>query len=141
MTELVETGSDPSEFFCTRLPPNTGRSHSPTRALHSSTSAGRLVPPSLRANKAAQQSCDSSLFWSLSGGTNSRPTSGQQSHSLSSAEDSRLLCSDFTSKQQSMSKKWLWFLSCDKCTYCKLLWTKASAKCPQFKCNLNVNVM
>ena len=27
----------------------------------------------------------------------------------------------------------LWFRSCDKCTYCKFLWTKASA--------LNVNVM
>ena len=24
----------------------------------------------------------------------------------------------------------LLFLSCDKCTYCMLLWTKASAKCP-----------
>ena len=23
----------------------------------------------------------------------------------------------------------LWFLSCDKCTYCKLHWTKVSAKC------------
>ena len=47
------------------------RPHTPERALHSSTSAGRLVPPSLRANKAAQRSRDSSLFWSLSGGTNS----------------------------------------------------------------------
>ena len=27
----------------------------------------------------------------------------------------------------------LWFLSCDKCTYCKSLWTKASAKCPKCK--------
>ena len=26
------------------------------------------------------------------------------------------------------------FLSCDKCTYCKSLWTKASAECPQCKC-------
>ena len=55
------------------------RPHTPVRALHSSTSAGRLVPPSLSANKAAQRSHDSSLFWSLRGGTNSRPASGQQS--------------------------------------------------------------
>ena len=55
------------------------RPRGPERALHSSTSAGRLVPPSLRANKAAQRSRSSSLFWSLRGGTNSRPTSGQQS--------------------------------------------------------------
>ena len=26
------------------------------------------------------------------------------------------------------------FLSCDKCTYCWSLWTKASAKCPKCKC-------
>ena len=26
------------------------------------------------------------------------------------------------------------FLSCDKCTYCKSLWTKVSAKCPKCKC-------
>ena len=64
--------------------------HGPETALHCSTSAGRLVPPSLRANKAAQQSWYSSEFWSLSGGTNSWPTSGQQSRSLSAAGDSRL---------------------------------------------------
>ena len=27
------------------------------------------------------------------------------------------------------------FLSCDKCTHGKSLWTKASAKCPKCKCN------
>ena len=26
------------------------------------------------------------------------------------------------------------YITCDKCTYCKLLWTKASAKCPKCKC-------
>lgn len=31
-------------------------------------------------------------------------------------------------------------LSCDKCTHCKSLWIKASAKCPQCKCKCNVNV-
>lgn len=28
-----------------------------------------------------------------------------------------------------------WFLSFDKCSYCKLLRTKASAECPECKCN------
>ena len=28
-------------------------------------------------------------------------------------------------------------LSTDKCTYCKSLWTKASAKCPKYKCNFH----
>ena len=28
----------------------------------------------------------------------------------------------------------LWFLSCDKCAYCKSLWTKVSAICPKCKC-------
>ena len=28
----------------------------------------------------------------------------------------------------------LWLLSCDKCTYCKSLWTKVSAKCSKCKC-------
>ena len=41
------------------------RPHTPAQALCSTTSAGRLVPPSLRANKAIQRSRD------LSGGTNS----------------------------------------------------------------------
>ena len=36
---------------------------------------------------------------------------------------SRLICTDFTSTL-------LW----QKCTYCKSLWTKASAKCPRCKC-------
>ena len=65
------------------------RPHGPERALHSATSAGRLVPPSLRANKSRSEK--SQLFFlSASGGINSRPVSGQQSHSLSSALDSRL---------------------------------------------------
>ena len=68
------------------------RPHTPTRALCSSTSAGWLVPPSLRANKAAQWSRDSSLFWHLSGGMNSRPMSGQQNHSSSPKKDSKLIC-------------------------------------------------
>ena len=32
----------------------------------------------------------------------------------------------------------LWFLSCDKCTCCKLLWTKSSAKCTKYKGKRNV---
>ena len=31
------------------------------------------------------------------------------------------------------------FLSCDKCTHCKSLWTKASAKCPECKCKIWVS--
>ena len=53
--------------------------------------------------KPAQRSRNCSLFCSLSGGTNSRPTSGQQSRSLPSTKDSRLICSDFTSNPQSMN--------------------------------------
>ena len=33
-----------------------------------------------------------------------------------------------------IDKDMLRFLSCDKCSYCKSLWTKASAKCPECKC-------
>ena len=35
----------------------------------------------------------------------------------------------------------LWLLSCDKCTYCKSLWTKASAKCPKCKCKCKCNTL
>ena len=49
----------------------------------------------------SQRSCDSSLFWHLSDGTNSRPMSGQRNHSPSSAKDSRLICSDLTSTPHS----------------------------------------
>ena len=31
----------------------------------------------------------------------------------------------------------LWFLSFDKCIYCKSLWTKVSAKCPKYKCKFS----
>ena len=33
-----------------------------------------------------------------------------------------------------------WFLSCDKCNYCKSLWTKVSAKCPKCKCECTCNL-
>ena len=49
--------------------------------------------------KPAKRSHGSSLFWHLSGGANSRPMSGQWNHSPSSAKDSRLICSDFSSKK------------------------------------------
>ena len=61
------------------------RPHTLVREPHSAKSVGQLLPPPLRANKGR-----------LSGGTNSQPMSGQQSHSPSSAKDSRLTCSDFT---------------------------------------------
>ena len=53
--------------------------------------------------KPAQQSHGSSLFWHLSGGTNSQPMSGQWNHSPSSAKNSRLICSDVTSTPHSMT--------------------------------------
>ena len=28
----------------------------------------------------------------------------------------------------------LWFLVCNKCTYCKMYWTKAFAECPKCEC-------
>ena len=34
----------------------------------------------------------------------------------------------------SIDSDMLWFLSCDKCAYCKSLWSEASAKCPKCKC-------
>ena len=68
------------------------------RTLRSTTSAGRLVPPSQRANKA-----HFSLFWHLSGGTISRPMSGHRNHSPSSSKDSRLSCWDFTPTLHSMT--------------------------------------
>lgn len=53
--------------------------------------------------KLTQRSCDSSLFWHPSGETNSWPMLAQQNHSPSSAKDSRLGCSDFTSNPHSMT--------------------------------------
>ena len=106
------------------------RPHGPARALRSTTSA---LPPTSwyphcwEQTKPVQWSCDSSLFWHPSGGTSSQTMSGQQSHSPSSTKDSRLIFSPRP------CTAWL-PLSCDKCIYCKLLWTKSSAKYP--KCNV-----
>ena len=83
-------------YLQTRIKP-----HAPVRALHSTTSASWLVPSSQ--TKPAQQSRDSSLFWHLNGGMNSRPMSGQRNHSPSSAKDLRLSCSHFTSTPHSMT--------------------------------------
>ena len=69
--------------------------HLSTPALHSTTSAGWLVPPSLSANKSCPAKSQLLLFsyvlaphwW------NKLPTmSGQQNHSPSSTKDSRLIC-------------------------------------------------
>ena len=47
------TGLQGRQWNCAHLPPNTGETtRHPARALGSTTSAGRLVPPSLTANKA-----------------------------------------------------------------------------------------
>ena len=66
---------------CTHLPPDTGQ----TPAIAESK------------QRSSQRSQDSSLLCRLSGGMNYRPVSWQQSHSPSSAKDSRLTRSDFTS--------------------------------------------
>ena len=109
------------------------RPHTQAQALRSTTSAGRLAPPSLRASKG--RSAKSRLFCDLAPQwTNFWPMSGWQSHSPYSAKDSRLTCSDFTSTPHIMTPgNMLWFLSCDKYIYCKSLWTKACAKCPKCK--------
>ena len=73
------------------------RRHTPARALHSTTSAGRLAPPSLRGTtKVAQQSHNSSPFWHRNGARSSLPISGLQSREAASARDSGLTCSEFT---------------------------------------------
>ena len=81
------------------------RPHASARALRSTTSAGWLVPPSLRANKA--HSAKFRLFSVLTpqwwNEPVNRPMSGQRNHSPSSAKDSRLICSDFTSTPHSMT--------------------------------------
>uniref|UniRef100_A0A8C5BX13 Reverse transcriptase domain-containing protein n=1 Tax=Gadus morhua TaxID=8049 RepID=A0A8C5BX13_GADMO len=71
--------------------------HTPARSLRSTASAGRLVPPSLRASKG--RSTKSQLFSVLAPKwwTSSLPFSGPQSRSLSSEIDSRLTCSESTS--------------------------------------------
>ena len=52
------------------------------------------------------------------------------------------LCNNNTFRYvtESIRSNTLWFLTCDKCTYCKLLWTKVSAKCPKFNIKVNVNL-
>ena len=60
------------------------RPHTPTRALCCTTSAGRIVQPSLRLKKTC--SANSSLFLHLINGMSSWPMSGEQSHSPSSAK-------------------------------------------------------
>ena len=72
------------------------RPHVPAWELHSSISAGQLVPPSQRANKAHGMKSRLFSVWHLSGGTNSWPMSGQRNHYPSSAKDSIHICSDFT---------------------------------------------
>ena len=130
---------------CTRLPPKHWSDHMPQwdhlALLHQLADWYRHR---WEKTKPAQWSRDSSLFWHISGGTNPWPLSGQQSHSPSSTKDSRLICPDFTSTLHSMTPSHIsfcsidgfmsWFLSCDKCTHCKSLWTIASAKCPKCKC-------
>ena len=69
----------------------------PWPPLPSTTSARRLVPPSPRANKARSAKSH------LNGGMNFQPMSRQQNHSPSSAKDSRLICSDFTSPPHSLT--------------------------------------
>ena len=118
---LHGAGLQGEQQSCTHLPRNGGRTTRPSEStdapLHQLASWYRHH---WEQTKLAQRSRDSSLFWHISGGTNSRPLSGQQNHSTSSTKDSRLICSDFTSTPHSM-------------TPCGSLWIKASAKCPKSK--------
>ena len=87
---------------CTHLPPYTGQTTHPSESTLLFYISWPVVTPSLRANKPTQRR-NSSLFWHLSGRTNSQPTSGQRNHTPSSTKDSRLICSDFTSSPHSMT--------------------------------------
>ena len=85
--------------------------------------------------KPSRQSRNSSLFWHLMGGANSRPMSGQQ-NSLTIFRKilkTHLFRSSMTPSPNPIDGDLLRFLSCDKHTFCKSLWSKASAKCPKCK--------
>ena len=75
-------------------PPPSARPHAPARALRSTTSASRLVPPSLRASKGG--TAKSQLFSVLALWWNELLTWRPQSRSPASARDSRPTCSEFT---------------------------------------------
>ena len=91
------------KWNCTRLPPNTGQTTCPSTIAsfhYISWPAGTAIA---EVREVAQQSHNSSLLWHVSGRVNSRPMPGQQSHLLSSANDSRLTYSDLTSTPRSMA--------------------------------------
>ena len=74
---------------CARLPPNTGQTTRPSAntSLHYISWAGGTA---IGEREQRSLSKFTTLFWDLSGAKNSRPMSGQQSRSPSSAKDSRL---------------------------------------------------
>ena len=65
------------------------RPHAPVKHLALLHQLAGSYPHRREKTKPTQWSCSSSLFWHLSGGTNSLPMSGQWSHSPSSTKDSR----------------------------------------------------
>ena len=74
---------------CTRLPPNTGQTTCPserTWLIYISWPPDTVIAES-KQSPLRERLRDSSLFWHLSGGTNSWPMSGQWNHSPSSAKD------------------------------------------------------
>ena len=73
------------------------KAHVPAWALRPTTSIGPWYLHCWEQTKVTQERSDFSLFWRLSGWTNSWPMSGQQSHLQSSAKDSRLTFSTTTS--------------------------------------------
>ena len=151
-----DTGLEGHQRNCTHLPPNTGQT---TRPSTSTTSAGWLVPPSLRANKVC--SAQSPLFYVMVPQWWNKPLTKVRTaellifhkrlkthlfrlhlntHSMTpliSLMNSMYYAQMRASKLilffhcYSINGDMLWLLSHDRCTYCKSLWTKASAKCPK----------
>ena len=126
----------------TCLPPVTGqtsRSSTSTLLYNISWPTGTAIAES---KQSSLSKVTTSLFW------NELPTNVRTAESLTIflKKDSRLICSDFTSTLHSLNScplfnfiDMLWLLSCNKLTYFKLLWTKASSKCPTCKQNLTIN--
>ena len=106
---------------CSHLPPNIVQTWCPTRALCSATSAGWLVPPSLRANKGCSEKSRlfsvlvpqwwNELLTSVRTAESFLPSTSPHQHSFSSAKDSRLICSDFNLDPAYHDKMSQWQLS------------------------------
>ena len=109
------------EAACRALRPQT-----PARVPRSTTIAGCLAPPSLRASKG--RSSKPQLFSALAPQWWYKLPARRVAHQLpEETQDSRVQSSPQT--LHSLPPP----LSSDKYTYCKSVWIKASAKCPKCK--------